>query len=171
MSATLPQVFASQPLHRLCPVRGRGPVRRHPAVAAGVAAVVLLTAAGCSSDGDQTATPGRSAPGSPSASSGAPATPVAVRSPAELADQLACTGLAPATALAGPTVDQQGTCTFAGGTATLFTFRTAEDLNSWSQSVREPGVEAVLFGGTWAITFPTRDAGQAAQRRLGGRLV
>lgn len=161
----------SRPLHRPSGPRPRSG-RPASAVAAGVAAAVLLTAAGCSSGGDQTAAPDRSAPGSPSASAGAPATPVDVGSPAELADRLACTGLATATAFAGPTVDQQSTCTFAGGTATLLTFRTAEDLSSWSDNtVRGPGVEAVLFGGNWAITFSSPDAGRAAQQRLGGRLV
>jgi hypothetical protein len=144
------------------PLRRVRPTRWLPVVAA-VLAAVLLSAAGCSSDGDQDASP----PGS-----GAPATPVAVRSLAELADQLDCTGLAPATDIAEPTVQEQGTCAVAGGTATLFLFRTAGDLESWSDStVRASDVAAVLFGGTWAISFPNRDAGQAAQQRLGGRLV
>ncbi|HVQ93636.1 MAG TPA: hypothetical protein VMU51_21545 [Mycobacteriales bacterium] len=147
-------MFASRPLRR------SRPVCRLPVVAAMLAAV-LLSAAGCSSDGDQ----------SPSGSGG-PATPVTVGSLSELADRLGCTGLAAATDIAEPTVQAQGTCTFAGGTATLFSFDTAGELESWSDStVRPPGVAAILFGGTWAISFPTRDAGQAAQRRLGGRLV
>jgi hypothetical protein len=132
-------------------------------VAAVVLAAVLLPATGCSSAGDQGAGP---------AGSGAPATPVAVGSPAELADKLDCTGFTPASDIAEATVQAQGTCTFADGTATLFTFGTAANLESWSDStVRAPGVAAILFGGTWAVSFPTRDAGQAAQRRLGGRLV
>jgi hypothetical protein len=150
------RVFASRPL------RGGRPVCWLPVVAA-VLAAVLLSAAGCSSDGDQSASP---------TSSGAPATPVAVGSLTELADHLGCTGLAPASDIAEPTVQAQGTCTVAGDTATLFIFGTAGDLESWSDStVRAPDVAAILFGGTWAISFPTRGAGQAAQRRLGGRLI
>jgi hypothetical protein len=128
-----------------------------------VVAAVVLFAAGCSSDRDQTAGP---------TGSGGPVSPVAVGSLSELADHLGCTGLAPATDTVEPTVQAQGTCTFAGGPATLFIFATAGALQSWSDStVRAPGVAAVLFGGMWAISFPSRDAGQAAQRRVGGRLV
>jgi hypothetical protein len=150
------RVFASHPLRRGRPVCWLR-------VLAAVVAAVLLSAAGCSSDGDQSASP---------AGVGAPVSPVAVGSLTELADQLDCTGLAPTSDIAEPTVQAQGTCTFAGGTATLFIFRTAGDLESWSDStVRGPDVAAVLFGGAWAISFPARDAGQTAQRRLGGRLV
>jgi hypothetical protein len=149
-------MFAFSPLRR-----GR-PVCRGPVVAA-VLAAVLLSAAGCSSDGDQSASP---------TGSDAAATPVGAGSLTELADRLGCTGLAAASDAAEPTVQAQGTCTFAGGTATLFIFRTAEDLESWSDStVRGSDVAAILFGKTWAISFPTRVAGQTAQRRLGGRLV
>jgi hypothetical protein len=138
-------------------------VRRSRPIVAAVLAAVVLSVAGCSSGRDQTVGP---------TGSGGPATPVAAGSLSELADHLGCTGLAPATDNVEPTAQAQGTCTVAGGTVTLYLFGTADALQTWSDSsVRAPDVAAVLFGGTWAISFPTRDAGQTAQQRLGGRLV
>jgi hypothetical protein len=120
-------------------------------VLVGVAAVLAVGGAGCSSDDP-------------------PESPVSIGSMAELADKLGCDDLAPAAEADGPTVKEQGTCSYEDDKPTLYVFGTPEALTTWTDQVRGPGVEAVLLGTTWALTFADRPTAESAHRRLGGRL-